>query len=109
MAIGKHLSDGNPDGTSFGFNTSDLITFYGGTPIAQPAATAQSAVATTAITTVITTASTTSSPYGFATQGQGDSIVAAVNSLISRVDANTTLLNRLRLDAVSLNLIKGSN
>lgn len=35
MAV-THLSDGNPDGTALGQNSSDLISFYGATPIARP-------------------------------------------------------------------------
>lgn len=38
------LSDGGPDGTTLGQSTSDLIAFYGKTPIAQKAAAAQAAV-----------------------------------------------------------------
>ncbi len=41
MAIGKVLSDGNSDGTSVGQNASDLIALYGGTPVAQRAASIQ--------------------------------------------------------------------
>jgi hypothetical protein len=37
MAIGKHLTDKNPDGTSLGQSASDLITLYGGTPVSQRA------------------------------------------------------------------------
>jgi hypothetical protein len=35
MPIGKHLSDKNPDGTSFGQSTADLISLYGVTPVSQ--------------------------------------------------------------------------
>lgn len=41
MAIGRHLTDRSPDGTSFGFASSDLISFYGTTPIAQRSGAAQ--------------------------------------------------------------------
>ena len=61
----------------------------------EPAATAQSAVATTAITTLATTPTATD-------------IAVAVNSLISRVAALTTLGNQVRSDLVSLGAIKGS-
>ena len=61
----------------------------------EPSATAQSAVATTAITTLATTPTATD-------------IAIAVNSLISRVAANTTLVNQIRSDLVTLNGIKGS-
>jgi hypothetical protein len=61
----------------------------------EPAATAQSAVATTAITTLITTPTITD-------------VAIAVNSLISRVAALVTLQNQVRSDLVDLNAIKGS-
>jgi hypothetical protein len=54
MAIGKQLSDGNPDGTSLGQSTSDLISFYGETPVAQ--ASAITALVTTPTATDIATA-----------------------------------------------------
>lgn len=56
MAIGKYLSDSNPDGTSLGQSTSDLIALYGGTPVSQRAAAAQ---ATSLIGTATTTHLTT--------------------------------------------------
>jgi len=37
MTIGRQLSDGNPDGTSLGLSDTDLISFYGATPVAQRA------------------------------------------------------------------------
>lgn len=37
----KYLSDGGPDGTSLGQDTSDLIALYGGTPASQRAAAVQ--------------------------------------------------------------------
>jgi hypothetical protein len=61
----------------------------------EPAATAQSAVATTAITALVTTPTATD-------------IAVAVNSLITRNAAAVTLCNQLRSDLVSLGLIKGS-
>src|SRR5689334_5945143 len=96
MATPKQHSDARPDGQLFGQSITDPIGFYGlTTPIVQPSATAQSAVATTAITTLATTPTATD-------------IAVAVNSLISRVSANVTLLNQLRSDLVALNLLKGS-
>lgn len=41
MAIGKQLSDKNPDGTSLGQSTSDLISLYGVTPASQRASSNQ--------------------------------------------------------------------
>ena len=90
----RHLSDGRGDGVVVN-RSGEALSFYGGTPAAKPAATAQSAVATTAITTLVTTPTATD-------------IAIAVNSLISRVAANTTLLNQLRGDLVSVSLITGA-
>lgn len=36
-----------------------------------------------AITAIVTTATTQTTPFGFATQAQGDNLVAAVNSIIT--------------------------
>ena len=43
MAIGKQLSDKNPDGVSLGQSGTDLVSFYGATPVAQRAASIQAA------------------------------------------------------------------
>jgi len=43
MAIGKQLSDGNSLGTAHGQSATDLISFYGATPVAQRAASVQAA------------------------------------------------------------------
>ncbi len=43
MAIGKQLSDGNTLGTAHGQSATDLISFYGATPIAQRASAVQAA------------------------------------------------------------------
>lgn len=84
------------NGGQIGDSAADLVGFWGATPVAQPAATAQSAVGTTAITTLATTPTATD-------------IAIAVNSLISRVAAAVTLVNQLRSDAVTVGTIKGSN
>lgn len=91
--MAKQLSNGT--GVKIGQSTSDTVGFYGVTPIAQPSGTSQSAVATTAITTLATTPTATD-------------IAVAVNSIISRQSAVVTLINQLRSDLVSLNLLKGS-
>ena len=44
MAIGQQLSNGNPDGVSLGQSSSDLVSFYGATPIARPSGAAQAAI-----------------------------------------------------------------
>ena len=81
-----YISKGNDDGTSFGNSTSDLISFYGVTPIAQRSGSAQDAVATTAVTNT--------SPWGFSESTQPTAIV--------------TLVNELRAAMVASGLIAGS-
>ena len=49
MAVGEYLGNGNPDGTSFGSATTEPISFYGVTPVAQQTVT----TAGTDIATVI--------------------------------------------------------
>jgi hypothetical protein len=51
MAV-KELSNGGPDGTRLGQNATDLVGFYGATPVDQPAIVADATDAATAITTV---------------------------------------------------------
>ena len=43
MAIGKQLSDANPDGTALGQSATDKISFYGSTPVTQRTNTVQAA------------------------------------------------------------------
>jgi hypothetical protein len=84
-----------PDGLYVFPTTSMKGGFWGATPVVQPTATAQSAVATTAITTLATTPTATD-------------IAVAVNSLITRVAALVTLENQIRSDLVTVGIIKGS-
>lgn len=84
----KQLSDGNPDGTTMGQDTSDLIAFYGVTPVAQQSGAAQAAVGTTSAI------KTTGSTWGFASSTQADAIV--------------TLVNEMRQDLIDLGLISGA-
>lgn len=60
-------------GLNIGGAITDLVGFYGVTPIAQRATAAQAAVVTTAATNV--------TPFGYATQAQADAIVTLVNEL----------------------------
>ena len=79
MAIGKQLSDGNPDGTSLGQSSSDLISFYGETPIVQPGVTA---IGTTTISQVAT-----SGKWAFASSTAALAFVARVRSIQDKLDA----------------------
>lgn len=72
MAIGKHLSDLNPDGTSVGQSATDKISFYGATPVVRPALTNYAALS------VLTA---TVGGYGFSTSLQHANMIALANAL----------------------------
>ena len=95
MAV-QYRTPGNVDGSVFGQNTSELIGFYGVTPVAQPSGTSQSAVATTALVTVGSTTLTAAD-------------LTALNALVTRAGALTTLVNQIRSDLVTIGIQKGSN
>ena len=86
LADAKDIVVGTSAGTKIGTSTSQKVGFYNATPIAQRSGAAQDAV--------VTTAATQTTPWGFATQAQADSIV--------------TLVNELRAWAVAQGFIKGS-
>jgi hypothetical protein len=53
MTVGvypKQLSDGSPAGTTLGQSSTDLVSFYGVTPVVRPASIADATDAATAIT-----------------------------------------------------------
>jgi len=87
MAVGQYIGNNNPDGVSFGLDTTEKISFYGVTPVAQRAGSAQAAVTTTA--------AQTTTPYGYSTSTQADAIV--------------TLVNEIRAALVAVGIIKGSS
>lgn len=74
MAL-KQLSDGNTDGTSLGQSASDLISFYGVTPVAQ-------AATFTSVATTAAASANTSTVYGYSST-QANAIVTAVNAIIT--------------------------
>lgn len=82
---------GNTPKSSGGFlvgqSASDLVGFYGTTPVVQPSGSAQAAAGTTA--------STSSSPFGFATSTQADALI--------------NLVNAMRSALVSVGIMKGSS
>ena len=77
---------GTTSGTMIGTATTQKLGFHAATPVIQRASAAQASV--------VTTATTQTTPYGFATQAQGDAIV--------------TLVNEIRAALVEKGLIKGS-
>ena len=91
----KHLSDGGPDGLMVGQSAADLVGFYGTTAVDQPAATAQSAVATTTLTALTS---------GETLLG----VISMLNIALTRVQAMRVLQTQTRDDLIQLGLQKGS-
>lgn len=87
-APAKQLSDANPGGSGLGQSITDLISFYGVTPVAQATTADQAAVSTTA------PVSAAANVFGFQTSAQ---FIALINCV-----------NAIRLALVNSGLIKGS-
>jgi len=79
------IGRGGPDGTTIGASTTELISFYGVTPVAQAAGAAQG---------TFTTTLTQSTGWGFLTSTAGNAAVA--------------LILEMRSVLVNLGLMKGS-
>jgi hypothetical protein len=122
----KYLSDTNSSGVTLGNSTTDLISFYGVTPIVQRSGGTQAKVSTTAITpvatTVITPVNTTAPTSTTESITAINALIAAVNSVITQSAANMTainltvtqsaanmvLANELRASLVALGAIAGA-
>lgn len=101
MANIKELSDKGPDGTRLGQSSDDLVGFYGATPVDKPAA------LTAQLTTITHTAPgtpdyaiqnlTTSTPYGFVTADEGNSVLSVVANLQARLAEVEARLEELGL------------
>jgi hypothetical protein len=78
MAV-EYIGGNGPDGMSMGLSASELISFYGETPVAQASV---AAIATTTISQV-----GTSGKWAFATSTAAIAFVAAVRSIQDKLDA----------------------
>lgn len=78
-----------------------------GVNIRRRASSSQAAVTGTAGAALATTAVTQSSPWGFASQAQGDLITTRLNQALVDIAALTTLVNEQRTALINLGAIKG--
>ena len=76
-------SAGFPDGMYIGNTATSLVGFYGATPITQPQ--------NTLLASVVTTNATTTTPWGFTTSTQANSVVSQLN-IISTALQNLGLI-----------------
>ncbi|HWA15646.1 MAG TPA: hypothetical protein VG817_04380 [Gemmatimonadales bacterium] len=79
-----------------------------GLPVTKRSAAAQAAVTGTSGGALATTAVTQTTPYGFATQAQGDLLTTRINTLLADVVLLTTLVNEQRTVLINAGLMKGS-
>ncbi len=107
MAV-HYLGDNGPDGTSLGVSTSELISFYGVTPIAQRTSASQAAVSTSAYALLSATISSAGGTWGLASSTQATQLVNSVIELQNRSSANIVLVNELRAALVALGAIAGA-
>ena len=112
MAV-HYLGDNGPDGTSLGVSTSELISFYGVTPVAQRSGASQAAVSTSAYvlisaTSVNASASNGAATWGFASSTQANQVVSSILELQNRSSAGIALANELRAALVALGAIAGA-
>ena len=101
MAEYNYLSDGRPDGTILGKDSSDKVGFFGATPVDKPdALTAQ-------LTTITHTAPGTAdyaiqdlvqnTGFGFVTKDEGNSVLAVIANLQTRLGQVEARLEELGL------------
>lgn len=96
-------SGGKQDGQS----ASDLLGFYGATPISQPTSASQAAV--TGVTDGSTgVAAATNGIQPLTGTYNSALLINAIATLAQLGNANKVLVNQLRADLISLGLIKGS-
>lgn len=98
-------------GTKIGTATTQKLGFFNATPVAQPSAytqtfsTADKTHAADGSVDLATTATTQTSPWGFATQAQGDAIATQFNLLRTTVGDVKQLVNSVIDDLQALGLI----
>ena len=96
--------------TKIGQGTSDTVSFYGVTPVAQQSGAGQAALSTSTLTAVSNSAAISVSlndGYGFS-QTQANQFITLAAETKTRLSATVTLVNQLRSDLQDLGLIAGS-
>ena len=74
----KQLSDGGPDGTVMGQDASDLVGFFGATPVAKQTSSDLPNAGTSSLDVVSSTYATTA---GLSTSEGAEAVIAAINAM----------------------------
>ena len=94
-----------------GQSSSDLVGFYGATPVAQQSGAGQAAVTITAVTalaTAVISQLATSGKWAFSSSTVAKAHVARAIQMQVDIEAVGVLLNQIRADIVDLGLIAGA-
>ncbi len=94
-AAARQLSDGNSQGTILGQSATDLISFYGGTPIIRASGSSSAFAGINTQDAVTVSSASSTGAYGYGTSSIANQILITVNEM--------------RRVLVALNLMKGSN
>lgn len=107
ITASEYIGDGRPDGTIIGRTSTELLGFYGTTPVVRRSGSVQAAVSTAAISAVATTGAALT-VYGYTTTAQANGIPVQLNAALVRLDAVVTLANELRATVAGNGMIAGS-
>jgi len=102
----RQLSDYNSQGTVLGRSATDLIGFYGATPVAQN--TQSSGVMVTTFGATLGSQTASAGGFGASTAAIMTSTFTAVNALMVDMASAQALLNNIRLSLVNTGLMDGS-
>jgi len=111
MGDAKNIVVDTTTGTKIGTATTQKLGFYNATPIVKPTAftqtyaTAEKTLASLTASAVGTTGSTSTSPYGYTTAAQADSIFTQLNNLIADHADLAQVVNSIIDDLQSLGLV----
>jgi hypothetical protein len=103
-----YVGDNGPDGASFGTSSTELISFYGATPIAQRSGAPQAALSNSAYVLLSATPASAGGTWGLASSTQIVQLIANVIELQNRSSAAIVLTNELRAALVALGAIAGA-
>ena len=101
----RELSDYNSQGTRLGRSASDLISFYGATPVVRN--TQSSGVHVTTFGATLASQTASGGGFGASTAAIMTSTFTAVNALMVDMASAQTLLNNIRLTLVQQGLLDG--
>lgn len=101
----RELSDYNSQGTRLGRSDTDLISFYGATPVVRN--TTSSGVMVTTFGAAIPTQTASSAGFGASTAAVMTSTFAAVSALMVDMASAQALVNNIRTSLVNTGLLDG--